>query len=111
MEGDIFHTFLVSIVLSNRTRTLELRLSEGDIAEIYTRQLSNKSAITEVLRNCIAADPVQTEAQCVLMACSKFPSFSGTTSTVSFRKPSFALGTIRHDRSISVSLKIFILSS
>ena len=68
MEGDIFHTFLVSIVLSNRTHTLELRLSEGDIAEIYTRQLSNKSAITEMLRNCIAVDPVQTEAQCVLMA-------------------------------------------
>ena len=41
---------------------------------------------------------------------SHFPSFSGTTSTVSFWKPFFALGTIRHDRSISVSLKIFILS-
>lgn len=41
---------------------------------------------------------------------SNFPSFSGTTSTVSFWKPFFALGTIRHDRSISVSLKIFILS-
>ena len=102
MEGDIFHTFLVSIVLSNRTHTLELRLSEGDIAEIYTRQLSNKSAITEVLRNCIAADPVQTEAQCVLMAVSFPPSVGRLGQVVS---ETFLC--TRHDQTRQVNICIF----
>ena len=104
MEGEILHTILVSTVLLNRTHTLELRLSEGDIAEIYTRQLSKRSAITEVLRNCIAVDSVQTEAQCILLAVS-FPPFSGTTSTVPFRKPS---SCARHDQTRQVQICVII---
>ena len=88
----------------NRTHTLELRLSEGDIAEIFTRQLSKRSAVTEVLRNCIAVDSVQTEAKCILLAVS-FPPFNGTTSIVPFRKPS---SCTRHDQTRKVQICVII---
>lgn len=103
MEGEILHTILVSTVLLNRTHTLELRLSEGDIAEIFTRQLSKRSAITEVLRNCIAVDSVQTEAKCILLAVS-FPPLVGRLQQCRFGNLPLALGTIRHDRSKYVLL-------
>lgn len=97
MGGEILHTFPVSTMLSNRTHTLGLRLSEGGVAEMLTRQLSNKSANNEVLRNCIAVDPVQTEAV-------SFSPLVGRLQQCRFGNLPLALGTIRHDKSKYVSL-------